>query len=240
MSALKLISRFFMFAALPMHAFDPKDPADIALLDERIAEAIAPLTAKNRELLGDLKKAKKGAEITPEQLAEVENERDTLAATVADQGKQLKVLQKTADDTTKALAGEQGYNHKLLVDAGLQTALMEAGVKNPVHLKAAVAMIKTSAEAKVVADGETRTAQIGGKALNDFVKEWAASDDGKVFVTAAPNSGGGAGGSGKGTPPGQQQQQQTGAVTPNFGGSKAERVAAIAAKYPDLAPQNGS
>lgn len=238
MSALKLISRFFMFAALPMHAFDPKDPADVALLEEKVAEAAARLDAKNKELIAENRRLKKGAEITPEQLAEVENERDTLAATVKEQGATLKTLQKTADDATKALQGEQGYNQKLLVDNGLQTALMEAGVKNPVHLKAAVALIKGSAEAKVVAEGENRSAQIGGKALTDYVKEWAASDDGKVFVTAPPNSGGGAGGSSKGVPAAQQQQQ--GAPQANFGGNKAERVAAIAAKFGEALPQNGS
>ena len=236
MSVLKLITRFFMFAAVPMHAFDPKDPADVALLEEKIAEALTPLTNKNKELLAEVKKAKKGAEITPEQLAEVENERDTLSATLAETNKTLKTLQKTADDATKALASEQGFNHKLLVDNGLTSQLMEAGVKNPVHLKAALALIKSSAEVKVVADGDNRTPQIGGKALDAFVKEWAASDDGKVFVTAPGNSGGGAGG-GKGAPPPAGTPPAAGAVVPNMAGNKEERVAAIKARFPDLPTQ---
>ena len=62
---------------------------------------------------------------------------------------------------------------------------------------------KFSISAAVVADGDTRKAMIGDKAVADAIKEWAGSDAGKKFVAAPNNSGGGAtggttgGGSGK-------------------------------------------
>jgi hypothetical protein len=53
---------------------------------------------------------------------------------------------------------------------------------------------------QIVADGDVRVAKIGDKALSEFVKEWAAGDEGKHFVQAPANNGGGAtGGSGAGT-----------------------------------------
>jgi len=43
-------------------------------------------------------------------------------------------------------------------------------------------------------DGDKRVAKVGDKTLDEFVKEWAGSDDGKEFVDAAINKGGGGGG----------------------------------------------
>jgi len=46
-------------------------------------------------------------------------------------------------------------------------------------------------QAQIIADGDTRVAKIGDKSVSDFVKDWAASDDGKHFVSAPANGGGG-------------------------------------------------
>ena len=68
-------------------------------------------------------------------------------------------------------------------------------MKNPAHLKATQAMLR--GQVQIVADGDKRIAKVGDKALKDFVKEWAAGDEGKHFVQAPGNAGGGAsGGSG--------------------------------------------
>ena len=87
---------------------------------------------------------------------------------------------------------------KLLVENGLREALASAGVTNAVHQKAAMAMLASGVE--VVADGDARAAKFGDKALADYVKEWAAGEEGKHFVAAPVNGGGGApGGSGGGS-----------------------------------------
>jgi hypothetical protein len=75
---------------------------------------------------------------------------------------------------------------------------------------------------QIVVEGDARVAKIGDKALSDFVKEWAAGDEGKHFVQAPANSGGGAtGGNG-------------GGVASNKGridGSPEERATYFAAKF---------
>lgn len=151
-----------------------------------LQESVKALEAKNRELLGELKKARKQAEITPEQLAEVEQERDKLQGELAE----AKKLGKQVETLTKQLQDEQGFTGKLLIDDGLTKALTQAGVTNPVRLKAATAMLRGTVELK------DRQALVGGKELSEYVKEWANGDEGKHFVEAALNSGGNAPGSG--------------------------------------------
>lgn len=171
-------------------------PEAKAALKAAIEEATAPLAEKNRELLGELKKARKSADITPEQLAEVEGERDKLQSELSAAQKQAKEATKAAESATKQLADESGFTARLLVDNGLVSELTKNGVTNPVHVKAAQAMLRASVQ--VAVDGENRIAKVGDKSLADHVKEWAAGDEGKHFVTAAANGGGGAsGGSGK-------------------------------------------
>jgi hypothetical protein len=80
---------------------------------------------------------------------------------------------------------------------------------------------------QIVVEGDARIAKIGDKALSDFVKEWAAGDEGKHFVQAPANSGGGAtGGNGGGAA----------SIKGKVDGSPVERAAYFAAKYPDLTP----
>lgn len=210
--------------AMPLYAFDPNDPADKAALEEAVEKALAPIKAKRDELLSENRRLKQGAEIKPEDLQRVEQERDDLATKLADANKALKTANTQLEGANKALQGEQGYTHKLLVENGLRAALTEAGVSNPVNLKAAMAMIQTGAKVEVVADGENRVAKVGDKPLSEFVKEWSQGDEGKHFVAAQNNSGGGA--------PGSTQQQHKGAG--NLGGTRDERTAAIAARFPNL------
>lgn len=154
------------------------------------------LATKNRELLGEVKKLKRGAEIDPAEVQALESQIDTLKADLTKAQKEAKAFAKQAEDSTKALESESGFTRSLLIEQGLTAELVSAGVKNPAHLKAALAMLKS--DAQVVQDGDRRVAKIGDKAIKDYVKEWAAGDDGKHFITADQNSGGGASGGGGG------------------------------------------
>jgi hypothetical protein len=177
--------------------FDITDPETKAALEEAIEKATAPLIAKNRELLTEVKKAKKGAEVDPAEFERVETELEQAKAQLAEATKQSKATAKAAEDAAKALAAEQAHTQRLLINDGLTQALTAAGVKDPMHLKAAAALIRDEFKPGVTVDGDSRFAVIGEKKLGDWVKEWAGSDAGKSFVAAPHNAGGGATG-GKG------------------------------------------
>jgi len=175
-------------------AFTAEQQAEI---DAMIEAATGGLKSKNTELLAELKKARKSAEITPEQLSEVEAERDKLQSDLQAAHKLVKDATKAAETASKALEQESGFTQELLIDNGLVGELTKHGVTNTVHLKAAQAMLRQGVQ--IVADGDNRVAKVGDKALSEYVKEWTSSDEGKHFVSAANNSGGGAaGGGGKG------------------------------------------
>lgn len=165
-----------------------------------LQESIAKLEANNARLTSELKTARKSIEITPDQLAQVESERDKLQA-------DLSVAQKAGKESVKAfealqgqLKAESAFTQKLLIDNGLTDELVKNGVA-PQFLPATKAMF--SGQAQIIAEGETRVAKIGEKTVSEFVKEWAASEDGKHFVTAPANGGGGSQG-GKGSDSGQK------------------------------------
>ena len=169
-----------------------------AKIDAAVAAATEGLQAKNRELLGEVKKLKKGGDIDPAEVERLESRIEALEAEKSQLGRQVKDLTKTAETASKALEAESKFTQRLLVENGLAAELAKAGVTNPHHLKAAQAMLKDGVQ--IVAEGDVRVAKIGDKALSDFVKEWAAGDEGKHFVQAQANNGGGAtGGSGAGT-----------------------------------------
>lgn len=166
-----------------------------------VDSATEGLARKNSELLGEVKKLKRGAEIDPAEMTALESQIDALKADLTKAQKEAKTFATKADEFGKLLESESGFTRSLLIEQGLTAELVSAGVKNPAHLKAALAMLKS--DAQVVQDGDKRVAKIGDKALKDYVKEWAAGDDGKHFITADQNSGGGAfgGGSGSGASP---------------------------------------
>ena len=177
-------------------AFDANDKETKAALakavKDAVDEAVTGLQAKNTELLGKLKKATKDATISPEDHAALQAELDDTEAKLATALKEAKAATKAADDAKKAFEGESKVAHNLLVDNGLSAALLENGVKKASYLKAAKAML--AGQVVLTVDGDKRIAKVGDKALADFVKEWAGSDEGKSFVDAAVNSGGGANG----------------------------------------------
>ena len=166
-------------------------------IEAAVAEATAGLVAKNQELLGKLKKATKDAQIDPSEHAALQSELDATQAKLAEATKALKAANTEAEKVKKAFEGESKLTHRLLVETGLTDALTKAGVTNPVHLRAAKAML--SGQVQLVAEGDNRIAKVGDKALADYVGEWAKGEEGKYFVAAQQNGGGGApGGAGKG------------------------------------------
>jgi len=160
------------------------------------AEAKAEATAaKNKELLGELKKARKNSEIDPEEYQRALDQVDELQSKLGEATKANKTALQEAEKFKKLHESESGFTSKLLVDNGLLAELTAAGVKKEL-LDGAKALIER--QVKVEQDGENRVAKVGDKTLKDFVTEWAGSDIGKNYVAAPANSGGGSqGGGGK-------------------------------------------
>lgn len=193
--------------------------------DDRIAEleaAIEVLSAKNRELLGEVKVAKakaKGAEVDPAEYAALQSEVDALKADLA---KVTKDSTKTIEQLQKDLTSKDGALQSYLIDNGLTEALVKAGVRSE-FMGAAKAMLRSQAQIK--ADNGDYSALMGDKPLVDAVADWAASDEGKHFISAPANSGGGASGGNGGA-----ATQPKG----NLGGDKVQRVNAIKQMFPNL------
>jgi hypothetical protein len=178
-------------------AIDLTDPEVKEAIKAAVEEATAPLIAKRDELLGEVKKARKGQQADPEAMSKLEDQLDAAKAELATAQKAAKTATDAAAKAAKDLQAESGYVQRLLVDNGLSEALAKAGVTNPVHQKAARAML--ASQVQIAADGDQRIAKVGDKPLADFIGEWAKGDEGKHFVAAPNNSGGGSqGGSGGG------------------------------------------
>lgn len=164
-----------------------------------LKEQIETEKAKNAGLLDDLKKAQRDLrskqEVKPEDLQAEIDRADKLAADLTEAQKQVKALTTERDKAVKALETESGFSTQMLTENALNTALAEAGVTVPGLLTGAKSMFGKSAQ--VVVDGDQRVVKIGDKTVEEAIKEWAATDDAKHYITAPNNSGGGAGG-GKG------------------------------------------
>lgn len=196
-TAFSMLTAYMGRAGLMLYAVDPNDQEVQEAIKAAVEAATKPLIEKRDELLGEVKKLRKDSAIKPEDFERLEAERDDLQAKLTQANKDLKTATATAEKATKALTDEQGFTTRLLADNGLSDALVKAGVNNPAHLKAVKAML--AGQVQIVADGDTRVAKVGDKALADYVTEWAKSDEGKHFVSAAQNNGGGAhGGAGQG------------------------------------------
>ena len=176
---------------------DRNDPEVKALIEEVTAAATEALSAKNKELLGEVKtlKAKaKGADIDPAEHAALQTQVEDLTDRLT---KAEKTAKTEIDRMTKALTEKDGALQKHLIDAGLTDALAKAGVQ-PAMMDAVKALHQS--KASINAKDGAYEALIDGKPLAEFVTTWAQSDQGKHFVAAPANNGGGAqGGSGNGS-----------------------------------------
>lgn len=98
------------------------------------------------------------------------------------------------NELTGKLDAANGKITSMTRDTALKTALSEAGISNPVFVKAATAMLRD--QIKMDGDAPVVEGPMGPKPLADFVKGWAAGDEGKAFVS--PPAGGGAKGADSG------------------------------------------
>lgn len=177
-----------------MTVIDLSTPEGKAALAAEIEKATGPLLEKRDELLGEVKKLRKGQQIDPAELERVEAERDTFKQQATEAQKLAKKAIADADAATKKATDLEGSFNNTLRDAQLTEALTKAGVTNPVHLKYAKAEL--AGKLQVVADGDARVVKAGDKELGAYITEWAGSDEGKHFVAAPASSGGGAHNSG--------------------------------------------
>lgn len=167
-------------------------------IKEAVNDAVSGLKNKNTELLAELKKARKDSAIDPDDYNRLKDEKSQLEDKLAEAQKAIKASSSEVDKLKKAHESEAGYVQKLLIDNGLSDAILKAGVK-PELAKAAKALFAGQAAIKI--DGDNRSAVIGDKSIDDYIKDWAASDEGKHFIAAPLNQGGGGqGGSGGGQP----------------------------------------
>lgn len=174
-------------------SIDLTSPEAKEAIKAAVEEATAGLAAKNKELLAEVKEARKSRTIDPKEIEDRDNEIEALKTQLGEAQKTVKLATTEAEKAKKALEGAEGFTQKLLVDNGLTDALTKAGVTNPVHLKAAKSML--AGQVAIVADGDNRSAKIGDKDLAAAIGEWAKGDEGKFFVQATQNNGGGANGS---------------------------------------------
>lgn len=170
-------------------------------IDSAVEAATNRLQAKNTELLGEVKKLRKGQEIDPQVVSELEAKLDEANTKLAEQTKVAKDALKTSETLKAQLQSESGYTQKLLVENGLNDALVGLGIKDPDYLAAAKAMFH--GQAQVVIEGDNRTVKLGDKSLQDAMKEWGTTDAAKKFIAAPQNGGGGSQG-GRGSNAGQK------------------------------------
>ena len=172
-----------------MSEIDLTAPEVQAAITAAVEKATAPLVAKRDELLGEVRKLRKGAEIDPAELEKVEAERDELKGKLSDANKALGKVTKDLEAANKRAEDTDAAYSNSLKDAALTEALTKAGV--PVAMLGAVKAYHAG-KLQVADDNGTRVIKAGEKALGDFITEWAASDEGKHFIAAPDTSGGGA------------------------------------------------
>lgn len=151
---------------------------------------LAGLKKKNQELLNKVRAA---GDISPEDLAKVEAERDKAQGDLAEANKQLKALTAERDKAVKALETEQTAARTYAMDAEISGAIA-AGNVLPALVPAFKAFLRETAKADLV-DGKYAVT-IGEKPAGEYIKAFLDSEDGKAYRQAAANGGGGAPGGG--------------------------------------------
>lgn len=134
----------------------------------------------------------KGGAPTEEQIAD-------MRAKIAE--KLEKKYQPEISSREERLGKLTGAIQRMTIDDGLSRAMDEASI-DPLHKSKLLPYLKTRAKIQVEEDGDTFKAVVdtdmGGVTLQQFVTEWAGSDDGKPYVakSTGPDVKGGKGGSG--------------------------------------------
>lgn len=158
----------------------------------KVQESVDRLEAKNTELVGDLRKARKAGEIKPEDLTAAEERADRAEAALTEANKQVKTLTTERDKAVKSLETEQGAARTYALDAEINAAIA-AGNIVPALVPAFTAMVRQNAKADLV-DGKYNVL-IGDKPARDYITNFLGTEEGKAFKAAPVNGGGGAQGS---------------------------------------------
>lgn len=192
-------------------AYDPNDPADVAIVNGLVATAVAAeaarlaeehetdkagLVAKNRQVEEKLRKlrAEGGSDNTIE-IERLENELNDVQAKLRKAESELRTATRdlatvtTERDTANAdLTNEREISRTEFATNRLTEELSAVNVGS--HFLPD--LTPSMARQVVVKDvnGE-RQAFVGDKPLSEHIKEWAASDRAKHYITAPANGGGG-------------------------------------------------
>lgn len=170
-----------------MSEIDLTSPEVKQAIAEAVAEEVKGLKAKNAELLELNKRLRKNAEIDPAELEAVERERDEWKEKAVAAEKQAKKATADLEAAIKARDEIANAYTGSLKESALTDALTKAGVTNPVHLKAAKALLAGAVE--VAEENGARVVKAGDKALVDFITEWAGGEEGKHFRTISAEGG---------------------------------------------------
>lgn len=167
-------------------------------LEDLTQEQLDGLVTKNEALeasvnglksdLVKLKAKAKGADIDPEEYANLQSQVESLTTKL---DSEQKLSKKEIEKLTGLVKEKDSALTTYLLDAGLSDALAKAKVK-PELMDAAKALLRQ--QAMIKNDNGTYQAVIGEQALSDHIKDWVQSESGKHFVVPEANSGGGANG----------------------------------------------
>jgi ParB-like chromosome segregation protein Spo0J len=169
------------FMRAPDHGSDGKGftqadiDAAVKAATDKVQESIDRLEAKNTELVGDLRKARKAGEIKPEDLAAAEDRADKAEAALAAANKSLKERRPRRE-------GDQGARNRagrgpLLCARRRDHAGDRSGQCRSRAGPAFTAMVKQQAKADLV-DGKYAVS-IGDKAAKDYITEFLGTEEGK-------------------------------------------------------------
>lgn len=165
-----------------------------AIIDEMVESATKGLKAKRDELLSDMKELKERLKGIEAEKADAEEKAAAKTGDVNKVKEQLEAKHKKEIDAltqTKVKLESQLQSH--VIGEGLTQALVKAKIA-PALMEAAKALIKTNFKGEIGDNDGKPFAKFDGKAVDEFVTEWAQSDAGKHFVTADGNTGGGSNG----------------------------------------------
>jgi hypothetical protein len=188
--------------------------------DIKVHPATKPLQVALERLKGEASDTK--AKLT-DALTKLEAKPNPTKAEEAEMVRLRESLEKERDEAIAKAAGLEKQVYNLTVENQLESLLRSAGVTEPTFVRLAK---RDLADKVTVADGKAvvRDAELGDFALGDFIKHYV-SGEGAALVTK-PQGAGVKGGESNGSKP---------AIKGNLAGSKEERVAALKAKFPDLA-----
>jgi len=195
---------------------------DEALQDQKPEVDIAALLAENERLKGHHSKLLEETKTAKQKAAELEKaQQDAEIARQHEQGEYKTLAERykgEAEAERKALLELKGsIANQALDSAAMQAALTEAS--SPANAKIMARFIRDQLEYT-----DSGVLGKGGKSAEDAVKELFATGDFEALRKGNQSSGGSAPGGKSGG----------GATKGNLGGTKQERQAAIAARFPDL------